>query len=671
MQFHHDGYVSGDPRIQPAQGTGVNRPEDLPDEVDVLIVGSGPAGMLLAAQLSQYPSVTTRIIERRAGRLKVGQADGIQARSVETFQAFGFAERITQEAYRITSTSFWGPRDDDPAQIHRTKRTDDDPNGISEFEHLIVNQARVLDYFAEAALHGPARIEPDFGIEFVSQQRDDHPTHPVLVTIRDSGATREQEDAALAAATGLGAEAARLAVNEATAAPATQASEAPTQQIRAKYVVGCDGARSAVRRSMGRQLLGDQAFHAWGVMDVLTVSDFPDVRMKCAIQSAAGSILLIPREGGHLARFYVDLGEVATDDAGKVRTTDIHDTIARANAILSPYTLEVKDVAWYSVYEVGHRLCDRFDDGVDAAGGEREPRVFIAGDACHTHSAKAGQGMNVSMQDGFNLGWKLGAVLTGQSPDALLATYSAERQVVAQNLIDYDKQWSSLMAKKTAELTDPDEMTRFYVDQAEFLYGFRTQYEPSMITGSATHQALAAGFPIGKRFKSYPVARVADANFVQLGHHHRADGRWRLYAFADASGEALARFAEAAPVVLSRFTPADSDEDAVFDVKVVLQDAWQDVDLGAVPPIFLPRTGSLGLVDYEKVYAAIAPRDCQPAAPKMAVGTDMDADIFDARSVSRDGALVLVRPDMYVAHVLPLDAVGELEEFLTGSVLPG
>lgn len=693
MQFHHDGYVSGDPRIQPAQGTGLSRPKDLPDEVDVLIVGSGPAGMLLAAQLSQYPSVTTRIIERRAGRLKVGQADGIQARSVETFQAFGFAERITQEAYRITSTSFWGPRDDDLTKIHRIKRTDDDPNGISEFEHLIVNQARVLDYFAEAALHGPARIEPDYGIEFVSQERDDHPTHPVLVTIRDSGATREQEDAALAAAAGLGAEAARLAVNEAVAdeggrgsgsrdgtslalgASSTSSGETPstvderpTRQIRAKYVVGCDGARSGVRRSMGRQLQGDQAFHAWGVMDVLTVSDFPDVRMKCAIQSAAGSILLIPREGGHLARFYVDLGEVASDDAGKVRSTDIHDTIARANAILSPYTLEVKDVAWYSVYEVGHRLCDRFDDGVDGDGTEREPRVFIAGDACHTHSAKAGQGMNVSMQDGFNLGWKLGAVLTGQSPEALLATYSAERQVVAQNLIDYDKQWSSLMAKKSAELADPDEMTRFYVDQAEFLYGFRTQYEPSMITGTTEHQALAAGFPIGKRFKSYPVARVADANFVQLGHHHRADGRWRLYAFADASGEALARFVSEVPSVISRFTPEGADVDSVFDVKVVLQDAWQDVDLGTVPPIFLPRTGALGLVDYEKVYSAIAPRDCQPAAPKMAVGTDMDADIFDGREVSRDGVIVLVRPDMYVAHVLPLNAVAELERFLAGAV---
>ena len=101
MQFHHHGYVSGDPRVLPAAGTGIDRPDELPDEVDVLIVGTGPAGIVAAAQLSHVPAVTTRIIDRRAGRLEIGQADGIQARSVETFQAFGFAERIIAEAYRI------------------------------------------------------------------------------------------------------------------------------------------------------------------------------------------------------------------------------------------------------------------------------------------------------------------------------------------------------------------------------------------------------------------------------------------------------------------------------------------------------------------------------------------------------------------------------------------
>ena len=100
--------------------------------------------------------------------------------------------------------------------------------------------------------------------------------------------------------------------------------------------------------------------------------------------------------------------------------------------------------------------------------------MFITGDACHTHSAKAGQGMNVSMQDGFNIGWKLGHVLEGRSPESLLSTYSAERQVVAKNLIDFDKEWSTLMAKKPEEFENPSELEDFYVRTAEFPAGFMT-----------------------------------------------------------------------------------------------------------------------------------------------------------------------------------------------------
>ncbi|WP_420114176.1 FAD-dependent monooxygenase, partial [Pseudactinotalea sp.] len=267
MQFHHHGYVSGDPLVLPAAGTGIDRPTDLPDEVDVLIVGSGPAGMLLAAQMSQFPGVVTRIIERREGRLRLGQADGIQPRSVETFQAFGFAERITAEAYNIGWMNFWGPDPENPRHIIRTSRTEDYGFKISEFPHLIVNQARVLDYFSEAAANGPARIVPDYGVEFVSLVVHDGGARPVEVTVRHVVGERAGQE----------------------------------QVIRAAYVAGCDGARSGVREAIGRHHVGDVSQHAWGVMDVLVNTDFPDWRIKCAINAEAGNILHIPREGGYLS----------------------------------------------------------------------------------------------------------------------------------------------------------------------------------------------------------------------------------------------------------------------------------------------------------------------------------------------------------------------------------
>jgi phenol 2-monooxygenase len=621
MQFHHHGYVSGNPRVQDAAGTGLARPADLPDEVDVLIVGSGPAGMLLAAQMSQYPDVTTRIIEKRDGRLVLGQADGIQPRSVETFQAFGFAERITAEAYNIGWMNFWGPDPDNPRDIIRTSRTADYAYDICEFPHLIVNQARVLDYFAEAAADGPGRIAPDYGVEFTGLTVHDDGEYPVEVGVRYVAGPRAGEE----------------------------------RTIRAKYVAGCDGARSGVREAIGRTHVGGSSAHAWGVMDVLVNTDFPDWRTKCAINSTAGNILHIPREGGYLSRMYIDLGEVADDDDHRVRRTPIEEIIRKANAILHPYTIDVREVAWHSVYEVGHRVTDGFDDAPEESG--RSPRVFLTGDACHTHSAKAGQGMNVSMQDGFNLGWKLGSVLTGRAPETLLATYGAERRPVAQQLIDFDREWSSLMARKPEEISDPNELATYYLATAEFPSGFMTQYTASMITGTDAHQSLAGGFPLGKRFKSAEVVRVGDGNVVHLGHHAKADGRWRIYAFGDRTGAGLAAWAAEAEAVLARFTPADADQDAVFDVKAIYQQPFEEVEVTTAPALFQPRTGPLGLTDWEKVYAA---------GPSKWTETD----IFAARELSRDGVVVVVRPDQYVAAILSLGGVAELGAFFEGALLP-
>lgn len=641
MQFHHHGYVTTDPRIQPAAGVGLDRPDELPEEMDVLIVGTGPAGMITAAQLAAFPDVHTRIIDRRPHRLEVGQADGIQARSVETFQAFGFAEGLSREAYHITEMAFWKPDPRQPEHIARAAQPVDDPQGISEFPHLIVNQARILDHFAEFMENSPSRMRPDFGVEFLELSVEDSGEYPVAVRVRHTAGPREGEE----------------------------------RTVRAKYVLGADGARSQVRASIGRRLEGDQANHAWGVMDVLARTDFPDIRLKCAIQSdSGGSILLIPREGGHLFRMYVDLGEA--DQHGDVRSTTLEQIIEQANEILHPYSLDVRHVAWHSVYEVGHRLTDAFDDVVrteertddgataGSAAGDADgacPRVFIAGDACHTHSAKAGQGMNVSMQDGFNLGWKLGQVLSGTSRPELLRTYSQERQEVAKNLIEFDREWSTLMAMKPEEFDDPSFLEDFYVKTAEFPAGFMTEYRPSLITGSADHQQLAEGYPIGKRFKSARVVRICDTNPLHLGHQAEADGRWRIYAFADrpAAGQdsALTRWAEwmaeSPDSPVRRFTREDQDLDAIFDVKVIYQQRHTEFDVTDAPGIFLPDVGPYRLRQYEKVFGVLD-----------------GEDIFDERGISRDGAVVVVRPDQYVAHVLPLTDTAALAAFFAQSMRP-
>ncbi|MBB5426829.1 phenol 2-monooxygenase [Paraburkholderia atlantica] len=623
MQFHLNGFRVGDPTIEPAISNA--HAAQMPEKVDVLIVGSGPAGVVLAAQLSQFPSINTRIVERRDGPLQMGQADGVACRTVEMFNAFGLADRLLQEAYWVNETVFWRPDANDRGAISRTGRVQDTETGLSEFPHVIVNQARIQEYLLDVMRRSARRIEPDYGLELVDVQRDDSNEYPMLVTLRRTDPARLDE----------------------------------TVTVRARYVVGCDGARSRVRTAIGQTLRGDAANHAWGVMDALAVTDFPDIRLKAAIQSASkGNLLIIPREGGYLVRFYVDLGDVTPENRDNLKQITVDRIIETAQSILHPYTLDVKEVAWFSVYEVGQRLTDRFDDAIAADGTSREPRVFIAGDACHTHSAKAGQGMNVSMQDGFNLGWKLGAVLEGRSDADLLRTYSDERQPIAQELIDFDKEWSAMMAappkdpnRPEAGGVDPAELQAYFVRAGRYTAGVATRYRPATLTGEATHQALAKGFTIGTRFHSSPVVRLADAKPFHLGHAAQADGRWRLYAFADASGRALNALCEhldkSPESVLRLFTPKDADVDSVLDLRAVLQQPHREVRLQDIPALLLPRKGRHGLIDYEKAFTS-----------------DATTDIFDERGIDREqGALVVVRPDQYVAHVLPLNAYAELNAF--------
>ena len=630
MQFHLNGFRAGEPRVHPAAPGAMDASEEIADEVDVLIVGCGPAGLVLAAQLAAFPDIRTRIVDRRPGPLELGQADGIACRTVEMFNAFGFAERLLKEAYWVNETVFWRPHPQDRSRIVRGGRIQDTEDDLSEFPHVIVNQARVHDYLLEVMRESSTRLVPHYNLHATRVEVADAGDHPVTVTLQrmDTGGQGQEKT------------------------------------IRARYVVGCDGARSSVRQAIGRTLVGDAANQAWGVMDVLAVTDFPDVRMKSVIQSAnEGNVLIIPREGGFLVRFYIELGKLHPDQHLTTRDITTAQLIAAANRILHPYTLDVKEIAWWSVYEVGQRLCDKFDDVPHDATDSRYPRVFIAGDACHAHSAKAGQGMNVSMQDTFNLGWKLAAVLQGRCVPSLLHTYSAERQAIAKELIDFDREFAKMFSAPPKESgaegkgVDPREFQSRFVAQGRFTAGTATRYQPSMICAEPSFQHLATGFPVGMRFHSAPVIRLADAKPVQLGHAAAADGAWRIYAFADSRNPrdaalrigALCRFLDAEASPIRRFTPDGADMDSVIDVRAIFQQGHRDLELHAMPKVLLPRKGRLGLIDYEKMYC-----------PDIKAGTD----IFAMRSVDREqGCMVVVRPDQYVAHVLPLDGVDALAAF--------
>ena len=147
--------------------------------------------------------------------------------------------------------------------------------------------------------------------------------------------------------------------------------------------------------------------------------------------------------------------------------------------------------------------------------------------------------MNVSMQDSFNLGWKLASVLRKRCAPRLLRSYSAERQAIAKELIDFDREWAELLASGgQGKAFDPAETQSYFVRHGRYTAGTAGHYRPSVITGELTHQHLAKGLPIGMRFHSAPVIRLADAKPLHLGHVVKADGRWRIFAFGGAGNPA-------------------------------------------------------------------------------------------------------------------------------------
>jgi phenol 2-monooxygenase len=186
MQFHLNGFRPGDPHICEAdvRNQAAGTTDGLPTQVDVLIVGCGPTGLTVAAQLAAFPDITTRIVEQKSSRLLVGQADGIACRTMEMFEAFGFADRVMQEAYWVSEFAFWKPDESRLGGLVRSNRIQDVEDGLSEFPHVVLNQARVHDFYLDVMHNSPTRLAPNYDRRLLDLAiPSDAPGAPVTVRL--------------------------------------------------------------------------------------------------------------------------------------------------------------------------------------------------------------------------------------------------------------------------------------------------------------------------------------------------------------------------------------------------------------------------------------------------------------------------------------------------------
>ncbi|KAG1778840.1 FAD binding domain-containing protein [Suillus placidus] len=586
-------------------------------EVDILIIGAGPAGLMCANALANA-RVNVRIVDQRASKLTTGQGDGISPRTIEVLQSYGLAERLLRESCQVHLAAFYNPSS--TGGIELTNRTSNvtAPSARYPFE-VALHQGAIEDIFLDSMTSLGVEVERSTiptSIELSKDENEltDPTSYPVRVALQ------------------------RLDKSE----------DEPREEeiVHAKFVVGGDGAHSWIRKQFDITMDGEQSDFIWGVVDMVPDTDFPDVRNKSLIHSNHGSSLLIPRENDHI-RIYIQLEDkdVINPVTGRVDKQKMspEQILATAQKSLEPYKLIQKDeILWWTIYSIGQRVASKFSI---------KNRVFIAGDACHTHSPKAGQGMNASMNDGHNLAWKIALVIRGWADMSLLSTYESERRKFALDLIAFDKMWSTLFSGKplTEQNSDgvsPEHFLETF--QTDFTSGIGIHYHPSVAVNDR-NQELASGLVLGKRVPPHKFMRAADACPFELQDLLPSDFLFKLLIFTGEFSDPLQQARVESMVMdmqkpgsfLNRYaTPSNSR----FDIITIIKGQKERFDFLRLPTLLRSHWSKVFIDDTD------------------ATGS-FGGEGYSYYGVGSEGALVAVRPDGYVGAITPLDHVGGLNAY--------
>lgn len=576
---------------------------------------------MAACWASQFRGMSTRIIDEKPHRTETGHADGIHSRTLEIFDSFGMADPILRKGVREVEMSYWAVNED-TENLECQHRVQSQPEGLSRFPQTLLNQGEVeqvmLDYLEE---RGRVRVERQKRAERIYFTDDDNDAYPVVVETKALKADRMMH----------------LIRPEDLEEHAAQVTEV----IHARYIIACDGAKSLAREQLGVQLEARSTDSMWGVIDIVPITDFPDIRQSCAIHSDEfGSVMTAPREN-QLVRFYIQLkGDSDLERKALSQSNETPDALIQLiQRALHPYTLTYKYCDWWSIYPIKQCLANQF---------QVKNRAFLAGDAAHTHSPKAGQGMNISIQDTYNLVWKLGSVVTGTMDSKVLQTYQLERHPVAEELMAMDSRLVHAYEGNKASISEVSKVREGYTG---FMSGVEVTYQPNVLvsSGERGEWTKATNIKLGMRLGTVPVLNQASACTIQLPELLSSNGAWRLLVFSGdlqqrKNVDRLTEFAE---------RPGLQEWQHPIDVILIHPGPRTSVNLLELPEMFHPFDKKLGW-DYGRVFADDG-----------AYGGG-NGHAYEEYGIDRHwGCLALCRPDQHVAWIGGLEQASRLDAYFS------
>lgn len=578
-------------------------------------------------------------IDNRPVPTATGRADGIQPRTLEILRNLNLKRKImAYDPARVYEVAFWDPVEG--GKISRTGTWASCPAFLDArypFTALL-HQGLIERVMIDDMNKNGNRVQRPWTITGFTTSNVDH-DYPVEVSLKN------------------------LDTNV-------------IEHIRTKYLYGAEGGRSFVREQLGVAVRHkDPISHVWGVMDGVVRTNFPDIKMKCTIHSDHGSIMVIPREN-NMVRLYIQIASSSDPDFNPRKTATVEEVQEAAKRILQPYYVTWDRVEWYSVYPIGQGIAEKYT---------LDHRVFMGGDTCHTHSPKAGQGMNTAFHDSLNLAWKIHAVESGFADRSILSTYEEERKYIAETLLNFDNKYAALFSQRqpsaqevgqahdhshstdpsTADIENP--FVKTFKENCEFTAGFGVAYKPNIFnyspdTSGFTHPSIISGSPqlrSGRIIPPADVTRVSDANPVHLENEIRWNGAFRLFVFGGSNTTRATKYKtlfdletalRAPKSFYSRFSyPADVDthhsvdrpHSPLYSVALTIADKRANVHVEDLPALFRDYTDRVYADD---VWSARVPNAKAAAHAKMGLG---DAE-------TADGAIVVVRPDGHVGVAVSL-----------------